>query len=409
MSTVTCPECGESNPTTVGRCFACGADLLGLARAPRFGGVLSMLDVAEVTKVDSVKPDAPDTEERPLTEPARPPLPDPLALAVDPPIVGRDEALEVMRETIARALSSSKSALVVFEGDRGLGKTRMLREAGAMALVKDPRTRILYAASREGGDGPYAPFSRLLLDRFRITPSTGPTAVRGQMATEVGEALETPDAAAVGETTHLLGHIAGVPFPGSPVLRALEGEPELLRIRAGRALRRLLEGDARKAPTMLLLDNAHFGGEDGWALLDAIVQARRVPLIVVVAGGTGTIARTQSLEPELDAQRALLHPLDETQVAEALRGLLPHLSEVPEPLAAAAFHRSKGNPAALRELCFGLVDAGLFRVTAAELGPSLDVEIDRLEDGELPLNIDDVMRGRLARLDETERQTLRNA
>ncbi|MCC7539019.1 MAG: tetratricopeptide repeat protein [Deltaproteobacteria bacterium] len=37
------------------------------------------------------------------------------------------------------------------------------------------------------------------------------------------------------------------------------------------------------------------------------------------------------------------------------------------------------------------------------------MEIDRLEDGELPLNIDDVMRGRLARLDETERQTLRNA
>ncbi|MBW2462790.1 MAG: tetratricopeptide repeat protein [Deltaproteobacteria bacterium] len=324
---------------------------------------------------------------------------------MEPPLIGQAEASEAIRTGVERAFTVGLPTLVVVQGAAGSGRTRMLTYAGEIAARVAPNVRILYAACRkDGGDGPYAPFSRLLLDRFGVTPSSSPSAVRGQMSTTVSEALGTKDAIVVAETVHLLGHVAGVPFPDSPFLAPLRGKPTELRSRVTTAMRRLVEGDAQTRPVLVLLDDMHFAEEDGWALLSGITNVAG-HVSVVVAGDAPIADRAEQLDPAGGVAIGPLAPLNEDDVAAMLHVLLPTLISVPEELAGGLLHRSKGNPGAVRELTFALLESGLFQ--PAEDG--LEVDLARLEQGELPITLDDAIESRLTRLNEFEQATLERA
>ncbi len=324
---------------------------------------------------------------------------------IEPPLIGQAEAAEAIRTGVERAFTVGSPTLVAIEGGAGSGRTRLLTYASEIAARVAPDVRILYAACRkDGGDGPYAPFSRLLLERFGVTPSSSPSAVRGQMATTVSEALMTKDAIIVAETTHLLGHVAGIPFPDSPFLTPLEDKPDELRKRVAKAIKRIVEGDAQVRPVLVLLDDMHFAEEDGWALLSGLTDVE-AHVAVVIAGDAPLAEKTDGLTPAGGVAIGPIAPLTESDVSAMLHVLLPSLVSVPEELAAGILHRSKGNPGAVRELTFALLESGLFQ--PAEDG--LEVDLERLEQGELPVTLDDAIETRLARLNEFDRATLERA
>ncbi len=323
------------------------------------------------------------------------------AIDGDVPLIGQLEAATKLSQSIERAFNESDAALVFLEGGRGSGKTRLLVHASELAVRMAPTVRVLYAAVRDGGrDGSYAPFSRLLLERFGITPSSAPSAVRGKMATEVSITLATKDAIEIGETTHLLGHVAGVPFPDSPFLTPLKGAPADLRARASRAIRSLVEGDATKAPLLVLLDDMHHAEEDGWDLLSALADVSG--RVAIILAGSDEAAR-KSLA--LGAETVHIQPLKESDVAGLVLALVPRLVEAPEPLVTLLTHRSKGNPSAIREELFALVESGLL----IETDDGLAVDQAKLESGALPVTMEDVIEARLARLTAPERATLDRA
>jgi tetratricopeptide (TPR) repeat protein len=405
-----CPSCGFENPKAWRACAKCGASL---AVAAGRTGAQSLRDATIVTAGPDfgedmstiVDPEGPgsDGESDELSRTA----PDKRVLAddVEPPLIGQAEAAEVIRTGVERAFTVGAPTLVVLEGGRESGKTRLLTYASEIAARVTPDVRILYASCRKsGGDGPYAPFSRLLLDRFGVTPSSSPATVRGQMATTVSEALMTKDAIVVAETTHLLGHIAGIPFPDSPFLAPLVDKPEELRRRAARAVRRLVDGDAQVRPVLILLDDMHCAEEDGWGLLAGVCEAE-AHVSIVIAGDSPIAERAESLSPSGGVAIGPVAPLDEGDVSAMLHVLLPSLVAVPPELAEAITHRSKGNPGAVRELALGLVENGLF--LPSEDG--LEVDTSRLGAGDLPISVEDAIRARLERLNALDRATLERA
>lgn len=323
---------------------------------------------------------------------------------LEAPLIGQVEAASAIRDGIERAFTLGLPTMVAVEGGRGAGKTRMLIYASEFAARISPDVRILYAACREGGDGAYAPLARLLLDRFGVTPASAPSIVRGQMATVVGEALGTTDAIPVAETTHLLGHIAGVPFPDSPFLIPLEGQPQELRRRAQAAFRRLMQGDAQKRPLLILLDHMHEAEADAWELLETLL-ATDAHISVVIAGGSPTAERALKVPARGGIATGPISSFDEEDVAAMLHILLPTLVSTPEPLVSAVTHRSKGNPAEIRELVFSLMDAGLFR----ETDDGLEADVDLLARGTLPVTSEDAVRARLAKLEALDRATVDRA
>ncbi|MCC6875878.1 MAG: AAA family ATPase, partial [Sandaracinaceae bacterium] len=374
-----CPYCGFANPRAWRACARCGRSL---SSTPLVSG-RAYLSAGDATVVGAAP--EPPTLDQPLDQPLDTQPPEEL----EPPLIGQIEAARTIHSAIETAFTHGRPTLVVLEGGRGSGKTRLLFYASEVASRLSATVRVLYGGCRaEGGDGYYAPFGRLLLERFGVTPSSSPAVVRAQMTTVVTEALQSSDAITIAETTHLLGFISGVPFPDSPFLR--EDDPAQLRTRAVAAFRRFVAGDARRQPLLLLLDNMHAAEPDAFELLAAALGAEG-PLAVVMAGAPPLTEQARALGAAGGVATGPIAPLAGPDVAAMMQVLLPTLIETPEPVVAALTHRSGGNPSALRELVFALLEAGLF-----VRGPTgMAADLAKLESGLLPVTTADAINARL--------------
>lgn len=397
LATQVCARCSFENPRAFRACARCGQ---ALGDWPRPSGRSYLAGATDRTLVgpapveDTQVTDAPEDIEVSA---------DPDPEDREPPLIGQPEAASAIRSGVETAFERGIPTLVALEGGPGSGRTRLLFHAAEVASRARAEVRVLYGLCRDG-DAHNAPFSRMILERFGVTPSSSPSVVRGQMATIVAETLRSTDAISVSETAHLLGHLSGVPFPDSPFLMPLADRPDELRGRARDALARFLEGDARRRPLLVLIDNAHLADKEAWELLQVILGVR-APISVVVAGDAPIAERAEAIRAEGGVIVGPIGPLTEPDVAAMLHVLLPTLTQAAEPVVAALTHRSRGNPGALRELVYAVVEAGLFARTDAGLVP----DVAKLEGGGLPVSMDDAIQARLARLDDLERATLDRA
>ncbi len=406
-----CTECGFENPRTWTACARCG-HLLGPRTPSSAGGLFS----PETSPSDTLP-----TAQMELNAHGEPrgqlkrrgkrqtDLHDGGGDAQSAsPFVDRPQATGPIWQGLEAAFSGKRATLVALQGGPGSGKTRLLIRASELAARKYNRVRVLYGLCRTPDDGPYAPFSRLFLERFGITPSSSPRGVRIRMANIITEALAKaqgkPDAASVLEATHLLGHMAGVPFPDSTILRPLAAKPDELHRRTCLAARRFMEGEAHGRPLLILLDDMGRAEKEAWDLLDSVLDVPRA--IAVVAAGRDPVAQQAA---KLAAQRhvvsADIPPLSQSDVLEMVKLLVPELRTVPESVLAALSRHSKGNPSALRELLYGLMQEGLF----ANSDAGLVVDFDKIEQGALSLTMEDLIRARRDGLDTFERAVVERA
>ncbi|MDQ3034018.1 MAG: tetratricopeptide repeat protein [Myxococcota bacterium] len=401
-ATQLCAHCGFENPRAFRACASCGQ---ALGTSPRPTGRTYLAASADRTNVGPAPAFDPmaTLEDDPASKVGDTTPPPMHVEDAEPALVGQHDASAAIRSGIETAFSRGAPTLVALEGGRGSGRTRLLFHAAEVAARIAPEVRVLYGLCREG-DGPNAPISRMILERFGVTPASSPSSVRGQMATIVAETLRSSDAITVSETAHLLGHLSGVPFPDSPFLMPLEDRPEELRRRAREAFARFLEGDARQRPILVLLDNVQLAENDAWELLQVMLSLQ-APLAVVVTGEPPVLDRATKLSAAGGVVAGPIAPLGEAEVASLLHVLLPTLTQSSEPVVAALTHRSRGNPAALRELVFALVEVGLF--VRDEHG--LTADLTKLEAGGLPVTTEDAIHARLMRLDDLERATLDRA
>ncbi|MFI5308282.1 MAG: tetratricopeptide repeat protein [Polyangiales bacterium] len=318
------------------------------------------------------------------------------------PLFGQPALVAAIRQALESAFPSGKPVLLAVQGAPGSGKTAALQRASEIAAELQPELAVHYAALRSRDDGPYAPFSRLLLDRFGITPASSPSSVREDMERSVAEALGAPERAA--ETAQLLGHVTGVPFPESHLLRELQGDPAALHSQAIAAVARFGAGDARRSPLLWLLDDLTDAEPFAWELLSALLD-QDAPLVVIATGRQPLLERVRELHPQARVQGAELAPLDAAATSQLVRMLVPDLQELPEELVSALLHRGGGNPRQLVELLRALQDGGLFRREPH----GVIVDLPRLERGGLPLTMADSIRARLVTLGAAELQVMRDA
>ncbi|MDH5675647.1 MAG: tetratricopeptide repeat protein [Myxococcales bacterium] len=318
------------------------------------------------------------------------------------PFIGRTHVSSQLQAALDRASQQAMPALVALVGESGAGKTRLLERIGQDAARRDPPWELHYASLRSPDEGPFAPVSRLLLDRFGITPASSPSAARAQMASSVGTALKTGDLTRVTEVTHLLGYVAGVPFPGSPVLAALGAKPTVLRERAAEAVASFVQAEARQRPQLWLLDEVAQADPAFWQLVAALLQTD-APLALVTTGGPALAEAMSQFRDE--AVLIQLAPLSRQETVELIKARLPDLQELPEALLSALLRRSGGNPGSLDSLVSELQEAGLFVADAR--GTHLD--LTRLETGDLPLTAADAVRTRLASLTPAQLEVVENA
>ncbi len=346
----------------------------------RSAGRLKLKGLSEPTPAVTVEWRESASSESALHPPSRLRLPQAAPSAPARAMVGRQRELSQVREALDEA-GDGRGQLVFVVGQMGIGKTRLVEEALALARSQD--FIVLVGRTPAAGSGlAYAP----LLSAFGAP-------LRSLDPTERNEL--------VGDLPHLgrLWPEFGLP-PPAPVQ-----DPDLERALLFEAVARLLERLSSEAPVLLFVDDLHWADSPSLTLLGYLVPTVAASRIALV----GTYRPEGMLENKglrqfvTNARRSgtvsecTLRGLDADGVAELAAGLLGD-SAPPSVLELSA--RAAGTPLFVEALIRGLLDAGA--LVRSDAGWVLAGDRPTT----LPRTVHDLIIDRLDLLEPDERSTV---
>ena len=249
-----------------------------------------------------------------------------------PDLVDRTRELTALRDRLASA-SDGHGGVLVLRGEPGTGKTRLLREA--VALAHDLGVRVLAGRSvPDRGSVPYRPLTEAFLAAFRSVPR--PT---------------SPELAGFG--AHL-GRLV-------PAWSAAEAGVDDSPLMMGEAVVRLLRP---MGPCLLVLEDLHWADAETVAVLDHLADALTGESTLVLGTTRVEGALTEVLERLVrrDPSSVLpVAPLEDGGVDRMVTSCLATPAPPPE-VGAFLRARSEGIPLVVEELLAGLVTAGELRL-----------------------------------------------
>jgi tetratricopeptide (TPR) repeat protein len=327
--------------------------------------------------------------------------------SIPPPGVDyvRESELSALLNSFQEAISNRTAASVAVAGDPGMGISTLLRMVDARLTGKLPEDRITFLVCREPTEA-FFPFSRILRDAFQTDKTTEANELRLSIATHVARLLENESAQIIAETTHLIGYVAGVPFSGSPILRLLQKDQELLYSRLKAALLRYFRADLKLAPAVLILDNAHTlqkGSREARLFIDMLRELRAVPFWTL-SGGRSELMSLFAGE-ETTVKTITLDPLDDGVMRALFDQLLPKLKNPPEQIVTSTIQKAAGSPGALYELCSLLKESGAINTD----GEVWTIEEERGKISEVLSDRRDALRVRLEQIDSRDKLVLQTA
>jgi tetratricopeptide (TPR) repeat protein/transcriptional regulator with XRE-family HTH domain len=293
--------------------------------------------------------------------------------AATPPFVGRTSELALLE----RHLAGQGPPLLLFAGEPGIGKTRLLHAAVPRAVTLGYRV-LEGGCQRRGGHEPYAPLLGALQQYLRgRQPAELRTALRG-----------------CAWLVRLLPELAAGPIEPLP---AWTLPPEQERRLMVAAVLRFLANVAGPAGTLLVLDDLQWAGPDALDLLVTLVRtAGDVPLRLIAAyrdievQPRGPLAEMLAdLAHARVATHRILAPLDVNDAAQLLDHLLREADDTGAAPRERLLERADGVPFFLVSCVQGLRD-------------------DRAETGRdrLPWDLAQSIRQRVAALPERAQQLL---
>ncbi|MBM4364108.1 MAG: tetratricopeptide repeat protein, partial [Deltaproteobacteria bacterium] len=250
----------------------------------------------------------------------------------------------------------------------------------------------------------------MLRSRFGLSEGTNLDDAQALLRGQVSKVL---DDRKVGDVCFFLGQILDVPFPDSPLTKALRDDPAEGRMLRRAVIKSFFEADAARSPICLVLDDLDTAGEDSIALVSYLAEHVRGPLLLVCSMRP-EMAVAHPGWPKLGGERHVridMGAVDAEIARRVMRALLaPTEGGVPELLVDAGVRLAGGNLGLLRALIQIFRDSGVLVATAGPSGElRYQAHLDRLEDVELPVNVDETVAMRVAALAPPERQLLERA
>jgi len=288
-------------------------------------------------------------------------------------------------------------------GDAGMGVTTLL-EAFSYSLVRRiPSKRIFFVQGRDlKTDDIFAPLRKLVISWLGLDKGEETAVCRMSLSDQIGKILQTNSATDITETTHLVGFLAGVPFPDSPILKALESDEKNMDRSLKQALIRLLAADIGREPAVFIYDDLHKSSLKARNLLvEVFKELKTVPCLCVVGG-------TRELK-ELVQDKSLVHlalePLDNDVMRRLFDEHMPTLVDPPRELIEATIGRAAGNPGSMFQLSALLQEAGVIDTSSEPWS----VDLSRLSKTDIPVTLVDAVEARIQRLDPRDREVLYHA
>ncbi|MBL8681288.1 MAG: tetratricopeptide repeat protein [Myxococcales bacterium] len=322
------------------------------------------------------------------------------------PLVGRVNERDKIVRAIRQSIERSEPRLVTVTGTAGVGKTRLVTEALRDAHELWPSARHLRGACRSE-HGLQPAIARILRTRFAIPESADSAAQFAELRARVSELFGERR---VGEMVHFLGAAMGIELPSTALSEAFDEDPATRETIARAVLRKFIEVDAHRAPLVLVVEDLHLAGSDGARFLRALIESMgAAPVTLLVTAGPELNANDRAWATTLGErhERVDLGPLDDEEARVLARALLTQvrddLGEVPVELIDAAVEMAGGLPMLLEQIARIYFDE---EVVGFREDGSAWVDLDKLDELELPMSVEDAVRTRLAALSPHERELL---
>ncbi|HTJ82188.1 MAG TPA: tetratricopeptide repeat protein [Polyangiaceae bacterium] len=331
--------------------------------------------------------------------------------------IGRTKELAALDLALEDVEKRRETRVVTVVGPQGVGKSRLVHEfilshrAGS-ALI--PR---VYRGSARDTDAAYGLFARLLRMRFGLVEGMDAEAIKAEVRAQVSKV--TGDRK-VGDIAYFLGQFLEVPFEESPLTKAVADDPAQGRLLRRAVFKSFIEADAAHSPICLVFDDLHAAHADSLDLLRYLVEYVSGPVLILCASRPELLSAAEdwplpgSQVTESGRARHVLVELDALSDADSrvlMRSMLAPCADaeghVPEALVDNATAFAAGNPSLLEQMVRLYHDRGVLEEEAALSDePKWKVHLDRLEQAELPLTVEDAIGARLAALKPFERKVL---
>ncbi len=362
-----CPACGTLNDPEADYCERCGSPMAVITRVVTTGDGGEKLDPWRVYGVETT-------------------------------LVGRDDDLRVLHEMLDEVEASNALRLVLIAGKQGLGKSRLLAEFERRLENSFCNAVILRGVCREEVGGAFAVISRMLRTHFYIPDQAPPEMARRNLVDAVtllvGERSEP--------VSRQLGELMGLPFPDKEEITE-ETVPRQREITAFKAVEAILRADARNNPLLFILDDVHLAPDATLRLLIHLIEALKdSPIFFVLSQLTGARRvippRTANIELELA-------PLSDYEVRRHITDTLRLADSIPDSLVENIVDAALGNPLAVEEILRIFIAEGIIDTRTEPW----KIDVDRVDDIEMPTTMEATVEARLAGLTDEERRGLEMA
>ncbi len=312
---------------------------------------------------------------------------------VEPPFVGRDDELRLLKDLFHATERERKARLVSVIGQGGIGKSRLAWE---LEKYLDGLVGTAYwhaGRSPAYGEGiSYWALAEMVRQRATIAETDDEATALDKLRAIVTEWV--PDAA---ERGWIEPRLAG--------LLALAPMPPGTRNELFAAWRTFFERIAAQGPTVLLFEDVQWADQGMLDFIEHLLDAaRQLPFFVI------TLARPELLERRpgwgsgvRSVTTMQLEPLARPVVEAMIRGLIP---DIPHPALSAILDRSEGIPLYAVETLRMLVDRGQLERAANGDHWKLTGTLDQLA---VPETLQALIAARLDALEPSERTLLQQA
>ena len=283
------------------------------------------------------------------------------------PLVGREEELALLQRAWRQARDGDGQAVLIL-GEAGIGKSRLLR-ALRDAIDEEEAPTIHCQCSPFHADTPLWPVQQQLTAAAAIEAGDSAATRCAKLQSILTPAVGDLPAAAL-----VLAPLVGVPSDEAALGDVPAAE---LRGRMLRALGDQLQGRARVAPILMVLEDAHWIDPTTLELLQRIVATMDDQRMLLVVTARPERAPAMNAAPHIT--RLALSRLGRA-AADALIGEVAAARALPEPTRREILARSDGVPLFIEELTKAVLEtapAGQQAVVPATLQESLIARLDR--------------------------------
>ena len=304
------------------------------------------------------------------------------------PLIGREQELTLLRETLARVIREREPQLVTLVGVPGIGKSRLVFElfqsieSGSYGLV----------FWRHGRSPPYGQgvtfwaLGEMVKAQAGILESDAPTQAGEKLRQAVATFVDD-----VADAAWFERHLR--PLAGLETDETWTGDR---RDEAFAARRRFLEAIAEARPLVLVFEDLHWADEALLDFVDYLLEwANGVPILVLATARPELLTRRPGWGGgKVNSSTILLSPLSEEETARLLHALLGQ-SAIDAVLQARLLEHAGGNPLYAEEFTRMLVSRPGERVLPETVQGIIAARLDTLPAEEKELLQDAAVLGRV--------------